>query len=124
MSNEEFEFILAALEFIALYGQRFLPLYRFNLKSGNWCFDEAHKNLIMGKGNNHKTHFKPLAKAIQEIGMPKEYLYSADVKHLGMIYTYSSYFDAATKVASLLPKFPPGRSLPEDIDPDILFFRI
>ncbi|KAJ0041057.1 hypothetical protein Pint_27233 [Pistacia integerrima] len=124
MSNEEFEFILTALEFIALYGQRFLPLYRFNLKSGNWCFDEAHKNLIIDKGNNHKTHFKPLAKAIQEIGMPKEYLHSADVKHLGMIYTYSSYFDAAKKVASLLPKFPPRRSLPEDIDPDILFFRI
>ncbi|XP_044470663.1 probable cysteine desulfurase [Mangifera indica] len=125
MSNEEFEFILSSLEFIALYGQRFLPLYRFNLKTGNWCFNEAQKSLITDKGNsNHKSQFKPLAKAIQDIGMPKEYLYSADVKHLGKIYIYSSYFDAAKNVANLLPKNPPRRSLPKDIDPDILFFRI
>jgi len=30
LSKEEFNFILAAIEFIALYGHRFLPLYKFD----------------------------------------------------------------------------------------------
>lgn len=32
LSEEEFEYIIAALEFVASFGQRFLPLYHFNLK--------------------------------------------------------------------------------------------
>jgi hypothetical protein len=32
----EFEFILAAIEFVAEHGIRFLPLYDFDWKSGNW----------------------------------------------------------------------------------------
>ncbi|XP_071695194.1 uncharacterized protein [Rutidosis leptorrhynchoides] len=38
MSNEEFEFILSAIEFIAIYGHRFLPLYDFNWNTGSWTF--------------------------------------------------------------------------------------
>ncbi|KAF0888119.1 hypothetical protein E2562_010822 [Oryza meyeriana var. granulata] len=33
LSEEEFEFILDAIEFIAAYGHRFLPLYKFDWKS-------------------------------------------------------------------------------------------
>ncbi|KAJ6737344.1 CYSTEINE DESULFURASE [Salix viminalis] len=47
MSSEEFEFILAAIEFIAIYGQRFLPLYHFNWKTGGWTFK---KKGIQGLG--------------------------------------------------------------------------
>ncbi|KAF6144179.1 hypothetical protein GIB67_004852 [Kingdonia uniflora] len=39
----EFEFILAAIKFLILYGQRFLPLYYFNWKMGDWTF---RKNVL------------------------------------------------------------------------------
>ncbi|KAI3825051.1 hypothetical protein L1987_06527 [Smallanthus sonchifolius] len=38
MSNEEYESILAAIEFVAVYGQRFLPLYHLNWNTRSWTF--------------------------------------------------------------------------------------
>ncbi|KAF3793201.1 hypothetical protein EJ110_NYTH10136 [Nymphaea thermarum] len=51
ISHEEFEFMLAAIEFIAIYGQRFLPLYRFNWKTGDWTFGKSAINSIL-KGSH------------------------------------------------------------------------
>lgn len=39
-SEEEFQFILDAIEFIAKYGHRFLPLYEINLATGDWFHRE------------------------------------------------------------------------------------
>jgi len=36
MDDAEVEFIIAAVEFIAQHGHRFVPLYRFELDSGTW----------------------------------------------------------------------------------------
>ncbi|KAK0603412.1 hypothetical protein LWI29_004715 [Acer saccharum] len=91
MSNEEFDFIVAAVELIAIYGQRFLSLYHFNLKTGHWSYE-----------NNRGIH----------------------IKHVGMMRDYDTYLETARHIAKLLPKFPTKGSLPEDIDPDILHFRI
>lgn len=35
-TEEEFQFILKAVAFVAQYGMYFLPLYRFDLSTGNW----------------------------------------------------------------------------------------
>ncbi|KAJ0041533.1 hypothetical protein Pint_27257 [Pistacia integerrima] len=126
MLNEEFEFILAALEFLAIYGQRFLSLYHFNIRTGSWCFKKSLKNFI-SRGANQNINLKPLQdNSIQEIiSLDKGYNNNkADAQHLGMIFKYTSYLENARHVASLLPKFPPERSLPEEIDPSILHFRI
>ncbi|KAK0604269.1 hypothetical protein LWI29_013951 [Acer saccharum] len=48
VSNEEFDFIVAAVELIAIYGQRFLPFYHFNLKTGHWSYEN-------NRGNPHQT---------------------------------------------------------------------
>ncbi|KAJ4715288.1 Cysteine desulfurase [Melia azedarach] len=111
MSDEEFEFILEALEFIAAYGQRFLPLYHFNLKTGNWCYKQAIKDLI-GKENN--------AGILQETNIHK----NAAIKHNPKIENFASYLENAKQIADILHKFPIQRSLPEDLDTDILHFRI
>ncbi|KAJ0097211.1 hypothetical protein Patl1_27882 [Pistacia atlantica] len=126
MLNEEFEFILAALEFLAIYGQRFLSLYHFNIRTGSWCFKKSLKNFI-SRGANQNINLKPLQdNSIQEIiSLDKGYNNNkADAQHSGMIFKYTSYLENARHVASLLPKFPPERSLPEEIDPSILHFRI
>ncbi|KAJ4714476.1 Cysteine desulfurase [Melia azedarach] len=111
MSNEVFEFILAALEFLAAYGQRFLPLYDFNLKTGNWCFKKSIKELI-GKENKAGT--------LQETKIHK----NVAIKHRPKIEKFASYLENAKQIADILPKFPIQRRLPEDLDPDILHFRI
>ncbi|KAK2656166.1 hypothetical protein Ddye_009218 [Dipteronia dyeriana] len=98
MSNEEFDFIVAAVELLAIYGQRFLPLYHFNLKTGHW----SYKKTLKSEENNRSIH----------------------IKHVGMMRDYDTYLETARHIAMLLPKFPSKGSLPEDIDPDILHFRI
>ncbi|KAH7566050.1 hypothetical protein JRO89_XS08G0074200 [Xanthoceras sorbifolium] len=123
MSNEEFDFIIAAVEFISTYGQTFLPLYHFNIKTGNWCFKKTLKDLIVKK-NNHNIHITPFASAINEISKSKEHKSSSDSKLIKLIRLYDTYLETARHIASLLPKFPCQDSLQEDIDPDIMLFKI
>ncbi|KAJ8769090.1 hypothetical protein K2173_000865 [Erythroxylum novogranatense] len=92
MSNEEFEFVLASVEFLATYGQRFLPLYRFNWKSGSWTFKK-------------KALYKD------------QYSEFTDCK-------YESYMQIAKCIASLLQKFPSGRTLPKDLDLNLVYFKV
>ncbi|KAJ6397789.1 hypothetical protein OIU77_018740 [Salix suchowensis] len=94
MSSEEFEFILAAIEFIAIYGQRFLPLYHFNWKTGGWTFK--------------KREFKDLAEKENSDDANK----------------FASYLARAKHIANLLHKFPSQREIPRDLDLSLLHFRV
>lgn len=94
MSSEEFEFILAAIEFTAIYGQRFLPLYHFNWKTGSWTFRNKEFKNPVDKENNNDTN------------------------------KFASYFTRAQHIANLLPKFPSQRKIPREIDLDLLYFRV
>jgi hypothetical protein len=94
MSSEEFEFILAAIEFTAIYGQRFLPLYHFNWKTGSWTFRNNEFKNPVDKENNNDTN------------------------------KFASYFTRAKHIANLLPKFPSQRKIPREIDLDLLYFRV
>ncbi|KAA8531061.1 hypothetical protein F0562_005770 [Nyssa sinensis] len=128
MSNEEFEFTLAAIEFIAIYGQRFLPLYRFNWKTGAWTFKKkAFKETVQGKEHNCNFCSPPLASVMQALNLDsnesKEHN-TADAKDDGVISKYASYLETAKRIASLLPKFPSQRRVPDDIDLDLVLFRI
>lgn len=115
MSHQEFEFILAALEFVATYGQRFLPLYHFNLRTGNWAFKTAAFKDIVGKNIDCNYRVLPVHRnAGGDVGSRK-----ADIAN-----EYASYLRCARHVAGLLPKFPSPRQAPENIDQDLLYFRI
>lgn len=109
MSNDEFEFILTALEFIAIYGQRFLPLYHFNLRSGSWTFKRRSLQDLRDKGMN--------------IGHDQSKDGNNAEKHDKFV-KFSDYLETAERIANLLPKFPPQRRLPEDIDINFLHFRV
>ena len=105
MSNEEFEFILAAVEFIAIYGQRFLPLYRFNLRTGSWTVKKRELNDMIRKDYSKEQN-------------------KTDAKHSNIINKYASYLEAAKRIANLLPKFPSPRQLTQDVDPNLIHFRV
>ncbi|XP_022884474.1 uncharacterized protein LOC111401128 isoform X2 [Olea europaea var. sylvestris] len=117
MSKEEFEFNLAAIEFLAIYGQRFLPLYQFNWRTGAWNFDEnTLKNTFLGEENNFNPNGSSLATIIKA---------SNQMEFDGLIISrYANYLETAKRIATLLPKFPPERRVPEDIIIDLVPFRI
>jgi predicted metalloprotease len=94
MFNEEFEFILTAIEFLAIYGHRFLPLYHFNWKTGSWTFKKREfKDLVVEENKDNINKFE-------------------------------SYLIRAKQIVKLLPKFPSQRKIPQDINPNLLFFQV
>lgn len=127
MSNEEFEFILAALEFVAIYGQRFLPLYHFDLGTGSWTFKKAMKDLIM-TDTNCKAEAAALASgvnAVVNINHEKSQGFNIqDDKRTALVSKFALYMDSAMQIARLLPKFPSQRRLQVDEDLSILHFRV
>ena len=119
MSSEEFEFILDALEFIATYGQRFLPLYHFNWKTGSWSF---RKKALKDTSTPALSLFKamPAFSSISDGSRLHTHAGNKDE----IISRYASYLATANKIASLLEKFPPHRRIPEDKDVNLITFRV
>eukprot|EP01018_Ginkgo_biloba_P007479 Gb_00368 [translate_table: standard] len=108
MSEEEFEFILSAIEFVGEYGQRFLPLYNFNWKTGDWSIK---KNAKKGRVNAFvlSTKLNPQVEVDEKV--------AAEHK-------YATYLEAAKQIAKALPQFVEDRRIPEEIDIDLLLFRV
>lgn len=117
MSKEEFDFILAAIEFIAIYGQRFLPLYHFDWKSGTWSF--KRNATLRGDVKYFNT-----ARASYLSSMIETLTDERDVNQTGILHEYASNLAAAKQIASLLPKFPPQRKIPEELDANLVPFRV
>ncbi|XP_050893951.1 uncharacterized protein LOC127100727 [Lathyrus oleraceus] len=118
MSEEDFEYILSAIEFLALYGQRFLPLYTFNLRNGSWRM-KTEKFEALHKEENCNISNHLLGNNLEEVNT------NVGVKQQDVVVRRSqSYFDMAKYIANSLPKFPPQGILQEDIDYDTLYFRV
>ncbi|KAK7318450.1 hypothetical protein RJT34_03152 [Clitoria ternatea] len=109
MSEEDFEYILKAIEFLAVYGQRFFPLYSFNLRNGSWRM-KREKFEALTKEVNYK--------------FPSNNNINNGVKKGEVIRRNQSYFDVAKCIANSLPKFPSQGVLEGDVDPNILCFRV
>ncbi|KAB1210591.1 putative cysteine desulfurase [Morella rubra] len=128
MSKEEFEFVLASLEFVAIYGQRFLSLYQFDWRTGSWALNKRTLQALLGKENGSHVHVLPFATGTRAANL--EHYDSKACEDEGakqIIKTttkqYTAYLEAAKYIAHLLPKFPPRRRLPDDINVD-LHFRV
>ncbi|KAF7834160.1 putative cysteine desulfurase [Senna tora] len=105
MSEEDFEFILSAIEFVAKYGQRFLPLYSFNLRNGSWRVKIEEVEELVFEEDSYK--------------IPIHFL-----EQFGIARRNASYLDTAKCIASRLPKFPTQSILTGNIDPHFLHFRV
>ncbi|KAL2342923.1 hypothetical protein Fmac_004208 [Flemingia macrophylla] len=102
MCEEDFEYILKAIELLAVYGQRFFPLYSFNLLNGSWRLKtEKIEALTKERKFNFPSH---------NIGVK-------------VMRRDESYFDAAKCIASSLSKFPSPGLLEGDVDPNIFCFK-
>ncbi|MED6180717.1 hypothetical protein PIB30_012868 [Stylosanthes scabra] len=119
MEEEDFEFILAAIEFVANYGQRFLPLYSFNLRNGRWRVKTQELESLIKENKKNYFNFR---RSMEEGNVE----YDDDdngVKQVGML-RRKSYLDMAKYIASCLPKFPSQTMLMENVNPTALHFRI
>ncbi|XP_077246656.1 uncharacterized protein LOC143886530 [Tasmannia lanceolata] len=153
-SLTEFEFILATIEFIAVYGQRFLPLYHFNWKTGDWTFRKnalketvgearslAPNSLKLGGihslGGGYRNHQNPPTTPMSKIdnrahGGGYHTHYDSPSSPFGQIHNrgggtehkYTTYLESARYVARSLPKFPAQRRVPKGIDNDLVLFRL
>ncbi|KAF5185361.1 Aminotransferase [Thalictrum thalictroides] len=129
MSIIEFEFILAAIEFIALYGQRFLPLYHFNWKTGDWTFKKKVLKVVEGGKNVLKIINSSNAGCMQPVG-DNAYTHmnhidtGSSASSRDMEQKYTMYLETARNIAQCLPKYPSQRKIPEGVDPDLVTFFI
>lgn len=128
MSKAEFEFILSAIEFLSNYGQRFLPLYHFNWKTGAWSFKKrASKEALSGAEHNCDFIGTSLASIIKDLNPECNDLTEnnqKETREAGLICKYAKYLETAKHIATILPKFPSQRQIPEDIDPSVVSFRV
>ncbi|KAE9602777.1 hypothetical protein Lal_00049855 [Lupinus albus] len=102
MSEEDFEYILSAIEFLSVYGQRFIPLYSFNLRNGSWKM-KAEEFEALTKQNNLK---KEVNNDVQE---------GRD---------YNINMATCVAIASKLPMFPSKGKFKGNVDPNTLHFRV
>ncbi|XP_076904398.1 uncharacterized protein LOC143559825 [Bidens hawaiensis] len=118
MSNEEYEFILAAIEFVAVYGQRFLSLYHFNWNTGSWTFKINYFKEAFVKDRDCKlcaSFCRPKANTQQKV---------TDCKTMDKFDKYAYYLEVAKHIGYILPKFPSQCALPKDIDSNHVFFQV
>ncbi|XP_023737841.1 uncharacterized protein LOC111885846 [Lactuca sativa] len=125
MSNEEYEFILDAIEFIASYGERFLSLYQFNWTTGSWTFKTKAFEEILLKEKDLKfcTLFGTNATKAFHVKRTKLKTHNCKTTEGAYIDTYSFYLDVANYIGKLLPKFPSHHTVPKVIDLDhVIYF--
>ncbi|KAK3136294.1 hypothetical protein QOZ80_5BG0431100 [Eleusine coracana subsp. coracana] len=121
LSKEEFKFILSAIEFIASYGHRFLPLYKFDWITGNWTFKkEAIKYLLMKEELALGTSLDTLTKNVMFKDEAK-----IEKKPTAIQNKFESYLESAKIIALSLPDIKqPTVSVPKELDPDLVLFYI
>ncbi|KAJ1265138.1 hypothetical protein BS78_08G056500 [Paspalum vaginatum] len=122
LSKEEFNFILAAIEFIASYGHRFLPLYKFDWITGDWKFrKQIIKYHIMKEELGLPTGLDILAENEQSKVADKSEKNHGVNRHK----KFESYLETAKKIALSLPDATQKIvSIPKGVDPDLVLFHI
>lgn len=113
MPRDEFRFILAAVDFLAAHGHRFLPLYSFDWATGNWAF----------RRRTFKHHVMTEELLRDDVGSPASP--PPTTKKTGDLSgKFQSYLETATRIALSLPDTYDEPRLPKGLDPDIVLFRV
>jgi putative cell wall-binding protein len=118
LSKEEFKFILAAIEFIAEYGHRFLPLYKFDWITGDWTFQkQVIKQQLAVSANVFHLDETSLSSKVAD--KPKCNIENNDMK-------FERYIESAKIFALSLPADISQQivGVPQGINTDMILFRI
>ncbi|GJN13605.1 hypothetical protein PR202_gb00327 [Eleusine coracana subsp. coracana] len=121
LSKDEFKFILATIEFIAEYGHRFLPLYEFDWKTGDWTFRKLDikyhtmkQQLLVAANVFHLDEMRLSKVAVKTKRNPEN-------NHM----KFQSYLENAKIIALSLPNISQQIvDVPKGIDTDLVLFHI
>lgn len=102
LDEETFAFLLAAVEFVAEHGARFVPLYRLDWRSGAWTYRKGDPELPCGFDTRNWPVVTRSSRSAAE--------------------DHADYLEQArTLAAELTPKRRRGR-LPDGLDPEVVGF--
>ncbi|KAL6845618.1 hypothetical protein ACP4OV_025113 [Aristida adscensionis] len=115
-SVQEAEFVLDAMDFVASFGHRFLPLYAFDWETGDWTFDRGCArgllpNYVAHRGGESTDGSDGIGRGRAESD-------------------YQSYMAFARRLADSLPAPSAGldgtnaRRVPKAIDPQLVYFVV
>lgn len=139
LSRDEFRFVLAAIDFVAAHGHRFLPLYSFDWATGNWAFrrrtfkHHVMREELLRDHRGRRTAATTTADSDDgdddEQYYPKKKTAGADQQQAAACRTtdkFQSYLETATKIALSLPDtyHEIVASVPKGLDPSIILFRV
>lgn len=118
LSNEDFEFILLALELVASFGQSFLSIYNFNWKTSEWAFSKQKFQEVMHESGVEALSLDDHQNLVEDYD-PKRLINGQVLKH-----KYASYLENARHIANCLPICPKESPIPKDIDSKFLLYRV
>ncbi|XP_078439927.1 uncharacterized protein LOC144710129 [Wolffia australiana] len=122
-STEEMEFVLDAIEFIAEYGHRFLPLYNFDWTTGTWDYrGDATPLKVSGGGRRIWRRFPHLSGALKRhIPLFTEGKTRRDIAAP----PYKEYLRSAQEIAKAMSNIPAMKVLPpEEVQPELVTFMV
>uniref|UniRef100_A0A0D3HJG8 Aminotransferase class V domain-containing protein n=1 Tax=Oryza barthii TaxID=65489 RepID=A0A0D3HJG8_9ORYZ len=130
LSGDELRYVLAAIDFVAAHGHRFLPLYAFDWATGDWSFRRAAlKRQLMARELLHCHLGSSSATSSDSDG--GEFQTARKTTAAGKVGgdvsadKFEGYLERARRIARSLPDtWQATVTVPEGIDPDIVLFRV
>ncbi|EEE51840.1 hypothetical protein OsJ_33332 [Oryza sativa Japonica Group] len=130
LSGDELRYVLAAIDFVAAHGHRFLPLYAFDWATGDWSFRRAAlKRQLMARELLHCHLGSSSATSSDSDG--GEFQTARKTTAAGKVGgdvsadKFEGYLESARRIARSLPDtWQATVTVPEGIDPDIVLFRV
>ncbi|KAL5205091.1 hypothetical protein ABZP36_009962 [Zizania latifolia] len=141
LSQEEFRYILDAIDFVAAHGHRFLPLYTFDWATGNWSFRRrTHKDQLLtqhellhrhnlGVSSTTNTNKNAAADEDGEVHTTSAMNNTVDqAADDDVSRNFHGYLESARRIARSLPDTYNDQQLavtvPDGVDPDTVLFRL
>ncbi|KAL2607801.1 hypothetical protein R1flu_026374 [Riccia fluitans] len=129
ITDEDFEFLLTAIEFIAAYGQRFLRLYDFDWETGDWSFKGEYKSMVEAAEKQVVSKVKnswwsSRTPDLAQLGCLSLNSTSSQVLVRKLHPHQTTILHIALRIAESLPEQIPLRDIPDFIDPESVIFRV
>ncbi|KAL5220707.1 hypothetical protein ABZP36_025420 [Zizania latifolia] len=115
-STQEAEFVLDAIDFVASFGHRFLPLYDFDWETGDWECNRSFGDVLPNNAVNNGTIPSSAAAAA-----------SSSSGRVKAEHEYKSYMAFARRLADYMKAFvdsAPTRHVPKGIESQLLYFSM
>jgi len=125
IDDDERDFLLDAVAFIARHGYRFLPLYAFDWHSGSWRWraDGTAGTADGVSDESHGSMFDPAAwRAVDRSTAPRHHDYAAYLKEAEAVAARLAAEDSSTAAADAVAAPRAGDDVPQGLDERVLWF--